>query len=50
MKKKPKNIINNTSNIFIIDLVMVEFLDDLGCNLGCIVNKIYLNLRIKTNL
>ena len=44
-----KTIKKRTSSNFTTALIKGVPVLDL-CNLGCIVNKIYLNLRIKTNL
>ena len=49
IKKNEKSITKNIRRIFTIILTKDVLFFDL-CNLCCIVNKIYLNLRIKTNL
>ena len=49
IKKNEKSITKNARSIFTIILTKDVLLFDL-CNLCCIVNKIYLNLKNKTNL
>jgi len=49
IKKNEKSITKNTRSIFTIILTKGVLPLDL-CNLCCIVNKIYLNLKNKTNL
>ena len=49
IKKNEKTINKNKISIFTIVLTKDVLFFDL-CNLCCIVNKIYLNLKNKTNL
>ena len=49
IKKNEKNITTNIRSAFRITLTKDVLFFDL-CNLCCIVNKIYLNLKNKTNL
>ena len=49
IKKNEKNINKRTTIILITILVKDKSPFD-RCNLGCIIYKLYLNLKIKTNL